>query len=73
MTHVDWKPYPENKPSDEDEYQDFLITIFDGSNASVTIDQWLSVGCWDRYLDFEVIAWAEKPKPYRPEVKDERD
>lgn len=67
MKDVDWKPYPENKPSDEDEYQDFLITIFDGSNTSVTIDQWLSVGCWDRYLDFEVIAWAEKPEPYKPQ------
>ena len=65
--HVDWHPYPENKPTEEDAYKDFLLTIDAGLGPFVTKGQWLSVGCWDAYLDIEVLAWAELPEPYKPE------
>ena len=65
-TLVNWMPYPENKPTEEDEFKEFLVTIDCGLGQFVTTDQWLSVGCWDAYLDRDVLAWAEMPEPYRP-------
>ena len=70
MTHVDWHPYPETSPDQKDDYRDFLLTIDAGYGPFITIDQWLSVGCWDRFLDKDVIAWAELPEPYKPEDKE---
>ena len=69
MTKIDWHPYPEEKPTEKDAYKDFLLTIDDGLGSFVTKDQWLSVDCWDTYLDDKVIAWAELPEPYEPEGK----
>lgn len=70
MTHVDWHPYPKEKPTEEDAYKDFLLTVDVGRGAFVTKDQWLSVGYWDTYLQDEVIAWAELPKPFEEKKVD---
>lgn len=66
MTLVDWHPYPDEKPTEQDAYKDFLLTVDIGSGPFVTKDQWLPIGYWDTYLYKEVIAWAEMPEPYRP-------
>ena len=69
--HVDWHPYPEEKPKEADMYNDFLLTVDAGLGPFVTKDQWLSVDCWDTYLDEEVLAFAEMSEPYKPEEDDE--
>lgn len=71
MTHVDWHPYPEEKPKD---FGDFLVTfIIEGDEKRYV--------CLSTYNDIrdtffmspriKVIAWVEMPEPYRPEDKNE--
>lgn len=69
MTHVDWHPYPDEKPLCTDDY---LITIKRGRKLYVTKDCY-DVGESEFEFEFntKIIAWAEMPKPYRPEVKSE--
>lgn len=62
-TVVKWHPYPKEKPKREGVY---LVTLKD---EKVTSD-WFNSGDFYFYVD-DVIAWAEKPKPYQPEVKHE--
>lgn len=63
MTHVDWKPYSENKPKKDEIY---LVTTLAGE---VDTDVF-QLGDFDFYMS-EVIAWAELPEPYRPEADNE--
>lgn len=58
MTQVDWHPYPEEKPKREGVY---LVTLKD---EEVTSD-WFNSGYFRFYVD-DVIAWAERPKPFKP-------
>ncbi len=69
MTHVDWHPYPEEKPKKDGVY---LVTmrVWDATYE----DYFVGVGfSYFMNTDFkedaihEVIAWAEKPEPYSPE------
>ena len=69
MTHVDWKPYPENKPKEEKQY---LISfyVFTENRNGVDIDFYdPKHDVWDVYgggVYTRVTAWAEKPEPYKP-------
>ena len=73
MTHVDWHPFTEEKPTKEGEY---LVTIRIWS--ATYEDYFVSVRCrcfWKTGFEedaiHEVIAWTEKPEPYQPEVNDD--
>ena len=74
MTHVDWHPYPKEKPKeydeylvtirvwDEDDYFEKVITLFyfvDEDHFAVEKD------------NYEVVAWDELPEPYSPEKVNE--
>lgn len=70
MTHVDWHPYPQEKPTEEKQY---LISFY------VCEEKWYGVDIdfynpehdvWDVYDDgayTRVTAWAERPEPYKPQ------
>lgn len=68
MTHVDWHPYPEEKP---DPYFTCLVTIHLPHKNIVGCDYMTPHNGWWKNNDNEVIAWAELPEPYRPEAKNE--
>lgn len=72
MTHVDWHPYPEELPNNGYVH---IVTAKE-------INGWLftALGFYDFDFDFwtdennyklDVVAWAELPEPYRPEVNDD--
>lgn len=63
MTKINWHPYPETKPKKDEIY---LVTTLAGE---VDTDVF-QLGDFDFYVS-EVIAWAELPKPYRPEVNND--
>lgn len=65
MTHVDWHPYPKEKPLEKDHLKKFLVTIV-GSDGEYYVeeDEWF-VDDFEGW-GFFVIAWAEMPEPYRP-------
>ena len=74
MTHVDWKPYPKEKPVEEKEY---LISFYDWTRKRYGVDMDFynpEHDVWDVYDDGAytgVYAWAEKPEPYKePELLD---
>lgn len=68
-TKIDWHPYPEEKPKNGDSY---LITVQKNSgslcigSAFFDYDDWITF-----YSKVKIIAWAEQPEPYRPEVNDD--
>ena len=65
MTHVDWQPYPEEKPPCTDDY---LITIKKGRKLCVTKDCYdINEGEFEIEFNTKIIAWAEMPEPYKPE------
>lgn len=82
MTHVDWHPFPKEKPKDDGYY---IVTINPFLNSyPVVSDFWKSmtvcdedfsktetVSFWGTYGN-QVLAWAELPEPYRPEKENER-
>lgn len=68
MTQViNWHPYPEEKPKDDGRY---LVTLksLDGRLNVIEdyynelYDKWTTSNCYD----WNVIAWADKPEPYKP-------
>lgn len=65
MTHADWHPYPDEKPTKKDRY---LINIDDGNGHKyITIATFYKDTFWENgAIDHIVIAWAELPEPYRP-------
>lgn len=67
MTKTEWHPYPKDVPDMDKEY---IVTIQNKIGQFYT-----TMDFWDKegfvYRDKYVIAWAEKPDPYRPERKDE--
>lgn len=73
MTHVDWHPYPDEKPQKDGVY---LVTIrvwnatYEDYFEGVGFSYFMNADFKEDAIH-EVIAWAEKPEPYRPEVKDE--
>lgn len=78
MTHVDCHPYPaEEPPREGDEY---LVTVQffgddDAGDFYKTVDIW-TYHVEDGFDDYEteirkVIAWAELPEPYYPEMNND--
>ena len=69
-TKTIWHPYPETKPTKKDRY---LINLDDGNGHQyITIATFYKDTFWENgAIDHIVIAWAELPEPYRPEVKNE--
>lgn len=66
---VDWHPYPEEKPPCTDDY---LITIKKGRKLCVTKDCYdINEGEFEIEFNAKIIAWAELPEPYRPEVNND--
>lgn len=68
MTKVNWHPYPKEKPKKSGEYLVTLICNRKNDEPTVTTfqysarkEKWVPIWCND------VIAWAEKPEPYKPE------
>lgn len=67
MTHIDWCPYPEEKPKEEKQY---LLSFYDCTRElyGVDIDFYdPEHDVWDIYDDGVytiVTAWAEMPEPY---------
>lgn len=70
MIKIDWHPYPQKKPA---LYVLVLVTIeFSKDLRKVSVDYLTPIeGWWKHCLGERVIAWAELPEPYRPEVKNE--
>lgn len=75
MTHVDWHPYPKEKPTEEKSY---LISFYVYTEKRYGIDTEFydpEHDVWDVYGDgvyTKVYAWAEKPKPYHADQSDLR-
>ena len=67
---VVWHPYPEKKPNDIGRY---LITMRSEGGCLDVIedyydslyDEWTSSECYG----WDIIAWAEKPEPYKEDEK----
>lgn len=80
MTHVDWHPYPKEKPKKSGRYLVTIVSEFMGKR--VTTDDFYDykelLENYNRgpryywyYHNGEVIAWAELPEPYKSEVNDD--
>lgn len=65
MTHVDWHPYPEEKPLEKDTWKRFLVTIMLRDGPCVVEEDTWFVDDFEEW-GFFVIAWAKLPEPYRP-------
>lgn len=63
QTIVKWIPMKEREPIQGRNYLVTVIDPFDSTKLYVTDDDFFSYG-WDDWGD-DVIAWAEKPEPYR--------
>ena len=77
MTHVDWHPYPKEKPTKPKQIggKFYLVTLSPKINPSNSIEIGLWLGDanplrnWEGLPDHYVIAWKELPEPYNPEKK----
>lgn len=63
---IEWIPCSERLPEKHGEY---LITTTYLDEPYVTTDEYFSYG-WDDW-GRDVVAWAERPKPWKGEVRDE--
>lgn len=64
MTHVDWKLYPKDMPNSGESY---LVTVEDEHGFRyVGTAVYMNLTGWLVDKRYKVIAWAEKPEPYRP-------
>lgn len=74
MTHVDWHPFPEEKPKKGGLY---LVTFKEGAGTAFIkrrVGVAIYVKCIGEFggpFSDHIVAWAEKPKPYQPEAQDE--
>lgn len=65
MTHVDWKPYPENKPKVS---CDYLVTFKFKRLGLRFVGTALYSTTKKRFFPnplLSVLAWAELPEPYK--------
>lgn len=86
MTHVDWHPYPKEKP---ETHRYCFVTIETRHRKSKKKNRFVEIDFlvdffgfyWARHKYWNIVAWAyyipdsysstELPEPYRPEVKNE--
>ena len=69
MTHVEWYPYPDEMP---DSGKDYLVTVENRYGVRrIEIAYFMYLTAWLGLGAEYVVAWANLPEPYRPEVKDE--
>lgn len=69
MTHVDWHPYPLELP---DSGKNYLVTVeAEEGFRYVYTAMFMYVSGWLKDKNHKVVAWAEMPKPYKPEEDDE--
>lgn len=72
MTHVDWHPYPEEKP---ELWSIKLVTFIDCGRPQISIEILVPNGNEEVWgppgFPLEVIAWADMPEPYQPEVNND--
>lgn len=75
MTKIDWKPYPKTQPP---LYTKVLITtVVDipygngfRKDYRTDMDSLTEKNGWWRTKTQQVIAWAERPKPYQGETNE---
>lgn len=73
MSIIKWHPFPKEKPKKKGRY---LVTAFDSEDKTVKpyviVDRWRKK--WGHFWatpDWDVLAWAKMPKPYRkPDQED---
>lgn len=72
MTHVDWKPFPQNMPTRESNDVEFLLTFTDGNGHFYTsTGDWCEmIKDWDSLFHDEVVAYADMPRPYQADQFD---
>lgn len=72
MTHVDWHPFPEEKPKNRSRlYQVVRLKPHRYCTEEESLLGFLPTRAFLRYEDFyknTVIAWAELPEPYEQEA-----
>ena len=69
MTHVDWHPYPKEKPSKSG---DFLVTV---KKVECEIVMTRFYNDWAEKFNFndkQILAWTELPEPYKPPIEKKR-
>ena len=73
MTLINWQPYPE-KPTKQDLY---LVTFKEGGDDPM-FEPYVGAEVYVKSIEEfacpfpeHIVAWAEKPKPYRSEAKDD--
>lgn len=84
MTHVDWHPYPKEKPHTYEYCFITIETVGREKKRFISIDflAYFFEFYWARHRNLKVVAWAyipdppnnvfhELPEPYRPEMKHE--
>lgn len=74
MTHVDWHPYPKEKPQNEGNY---LVSFRDSIDGDFEVMSYIDIKIsWFDGESFNwygscIVAWAELPEPYQPELENE--
>lgn len=76
MTHVDWHPYPKEKPKITGTY---IVTIesscYGDTFEHLELAGWIGGNFHVRNANFHkngvIVAWMLLPEPYRPEANNE--
>ena len=68
---IKWHKYPEEKPNKKGEY---LISLKNATGKARTFlesyDPKTDIWCGSKMISCDVIAWAERPEPYKEEPED---
>ena len=66
MTHVDWHPYPQQKPK-ENRFYLVTVKLNEQKPFILSLPFFPDLGFFDTYANNKFyVAWAEMPEPYRP-------
>lgn len=69
---VKWHPFPKSKPKNDGEY--LTTVLFKTGDKYVISNYWIcngGNGKWVEGFEHNIIAWAEQPEPYIPEVNND--